>query len=88
MQGNPSSVSVRLRDIAALAGGELHGADATITGVSSLADAASHDLVYVASDRFLKQAVASKAAAFVVGRVHAELNRPQVVVENPAYAFA
>jgi UDP-3-O-[3-hydroxymyristoyl] glucosamine N-acyltransferase len=68
--------------------GELSGVDGSITGVSSLADAGPQDLAYVAADRFLKAATASKAAAFVVRRPHPELNRPQIVVEDPAYAFA
>jgi UDP-3-O-[3-hydroxymyristoyl] glucosamine N-acyltransferase len=80
---------VRLKDIAALVHGRLSGAtDGTITGISNLADAGPQDLAYVAADRFLKTAVASKAAAFVVGRLHSELTRPQIVVADPSYAFA
>jgi UDP-3-O-[3-hydroxymyristoyl] glucosamine N-acyltransferase len=79
---------IRLKDIAAQVQGDLNGADTSITGVSSLPDAGPQDLAYVAGDRFLKSAMASKAAAFVVGRPYPELTRPQIVVKNPGYVFA
>ena len=80
---------VHLKDIAELVRGELRGgAGASVTGVSSLEEAGPGDLAYVSSDRFVRSALSSKAGAFVVGRVHPEIDRPQVVVENPAYAFA
>jgi UDP-3-O-[3-hydroxymyristoyl] glucosamine N-acyltransferase len=80
--------SVRLDDIARLVSGRLVGPEKTaVTGVSSLAEAGSHDLAYVATDRHLKDAMHSRAAAFVVGRPMSELTRPQIVVAHPAYAF-
>ena len=80
---------VRLEEIARLINGTVVGsADVAISGVSSLSEAGPQDLAYVVGERFVKAALASKAAAFVVERTITELKRPQVVVATPAYAFA
>jgi UDP-3-O-[3-hydroxymyristoyl] glucosamine N-acyltransferase len=82
-------VTVRLKDVADLVNGRIHGpSDRSVAGVSSLGDAGPEDLAYVGADRFIKVAQSSEAAAFVVSRPLAELERPQIVVGNPAYAFA
>jgi len=81
--------AIRLDEIGkAVAGRILGAADTIVSGVSSLSEAGPGDLSFVTTDRFVKAARASEAAAFVVGRPIAELNRPQIVVSNPAYAFA
>lgn len=72
----------------AVAGTLVGGGDALITGASSLDEAGAGDLAYIASDRFVAAAQRSGAAAFVVGRPIPELQRPQIVVPHPAYAFA
>lgn len=80
---------IRLEEISRAIGGSVIGSsDATVSGVSSLAEAGPTDLGYVASDRYIKAALESRAAAFVVGRDIPELSRPQILVQNPAYAFA
>jgi UDP-3-O-[3-hydroxymyristoyl] glucosamine N-acyltransferase len=80
---------VRLDAITRAVDGTLtEGPDRTGAGVSGLAEAGPDDLGYVASERFINAAVLSKAAAFVVGRMIPELARPQIVVAQPAYAFA
>lgn len=80
---------IRLEEISRTIGGSVIGSsDATVSGVSSLAEAGPTDLGYVASDRYIKAALESRAAAFVVGRDIPELSRPQILVQNPAYAFA
>ncbi len=82
-------LSFTLTLIGEFVGAELHGAaDARISGVSSLELAGDGDLAYVASDRFLKTALASQAGAFVVSRPIETLKKPQLVVANPAYSFA
>lgn len=83
------ATSITLAQVKELTGGDLHGAvDTKISGISSLELAAHGDLAYVASDRFLNAALASRASALVVGRFIETLNRPQVVVADPAYSFA
>jgi len=81
--------AIRLQEIATLVGGRLEGTpDLIITGISSLADAGPSDLAYISQDRFIPAARDSRAAAFVVTRALPELGRPQIIVPNPAYAFA
>lgn len=81
--------AVRLVEIQQRIGGELHGApDLAITGICNLDDAGAQDLSYVTSDRYIPAAVNSKAGAFVTHRFIPDLNRPQIVVPHPAYAFA
>jgi len=80
---------IKLSDVQKLIGGELIGSsDLLITGIASVEDAEQNDLSYAVSDRVLKAALASKAGAFIVGRRVTELNKPQLVVTHPAYAFA
>lgn len=53
-----------------------------IAGVSSLDEARAGGVAYVDGDRFVDAALASGAAAFVVGREITEMARPQVVVSD------
>lgn len=62
--------------------------DLVVTGASGIDQAGPGDLTYLESDRFLKAAAASRAAAFVVARPIPELGRPQLIAANPKYAFA
>jgi len=81
--------AVRLEDLCrAVSGTLVGGGDVLITGVSSLDAAGAGDLAYIASDRFITAAQRAAAAAYVVGRPTPELERPQIVVPHPAYAFA
>lgn len=80
---------IPLSQIKEVIGGEVIGSlDLTVSGISNLEEAGPTDLSYVASDRFLKLALTSRAGAFIVGRPIPEMNRPQLVVPNPAYGFA
>jgi UDP-3-O-[3-hydroxymyristoyl] glucosamine N-acyltransferase len=84
-----TSRQIRLDEISRAIGGTLVGSpDVTVSGLSSLAEAGPEDLGYVASDRFIKAATESKAAAFVVHRELSGLARPQILTSNPGYAFA
>jgi UDP-3-O-[3-hydroxymyristoyl] glucosamine N-acyltransferase len=81
----PLSLSVVHRFL----GGELIGPpDGVITGLSNLENAGSGDLAYLASDRFLTAACASGAGALITFRPLPEIATPQLIVDNPAYAFA
>jgi UDP-3-O-[3-hydroxymyristoyl] glucosamine N-acyltransferase len=69
-------------------GGEIVGPPETlVSGISSLEGAEPEDLSYCSSDRYLKAALQSQAGAFLVSRPIPELNRPQLVVPDPAYGF-
>ncbi len=89
MPAGHSARSVTLSELARAVGGQVTGAaDTAISGVSSLEQAQPGDLAYVDGDRFVKAALDSKAAAFVVAQPLADLPRPQLVAANPKYAFA
>jgi len=80
---------VTLGQIHRVAGGELIGSpDATVSGVASLEQAGPHDLAFLASERFQKTAQTTKIGALIVRQRLADCASPQVVVANPAYAFA
>jgi UDP-3-O-[3-hydroxymyristoyl] glucosamine N-acyltransferase len=81
--------SVTLSELALAIGGRVSGtADTVISGASSLEQAQPGDLAYVEGDRFMKAALESKAAAFVVEKPLSGISRPQLVAANPKYAFA
>lgn len=89
MPARPPARSVMLSELARAIGGQVTGAaDTIISGVSSLEQAQPGDLAYVEGERFVKAALGSKAAAFVVAQSLADLPRPQLVIANPKYAFA
>ncbi len=89
MVADRSPRSIPLSELANAVGGQVRGAaDTAISGVSSLEQAQPGDLAYVEEERFVKAALGSKAAAFVVARPMADLPRPQLAVPNPKYAFA
>lgn len=76
-------------DVASFLSGQLVGSPETVlSGVSNLEQAGPGDLSFVAGDRFLKAASQSRAAALLVGRALPESPAPQIVVPNPALAFA
>jgi len=80
---------IGLDELGRFIAGEILGDSAIhVSGISSLEQAGPDDLSYVAEDRYVKTAVQSRAAAFVVSRPVPELQRPQIVVPHPAYAFA
>jgi UDP-3-O-[3-hydroxymyristoyl] glucosamine N-acyltransferase len=81
--------SVTLGELARAIGGQVSGtADTVISGASSLEQARPGDLAYVEGERFIKAALDSKAAAFVVEKPLSGVSRPQLVAANPKYAFA
>ncbi len=88
MTGRPELPSVRLTLIAGTVGGTVVGdSDVEITGVSSLGDAGPRDLAYVDGDRFAAAARASRAGALLVAAALPDVDRPQIVVASPRYAF-
>ncbi|MBX3234751.1 MAG: UDP-3-O-(3-hydroxymyristoyl)glucosamine N-acyltransferase [Nitrospiraceae bacterium] len=81
--------AVTLGQIHRITGGELIGSpDGTVTGVASLEQAGPNDLAFLASERFQQIARTTKIGALLVRQRLADCANPQVVVANPAYAFA
>lgn len=83
------SAKITLAQIQRLVGGELIGPpDAAITGLAGLEDAGPDHLSFVASDRFLKQAINARAGALLTPRRLTESAAPQIIVPNPTLSFA
>jgi len=81
--------AVSLGTIARAVDAEVHGEATTIvTGVRGLGEAQAGDLSFIESESHASSARQSMASAFVVGRLIADLDRPQLVARNPRYAFA
>ncbi|MEJ2191571.1 MAG: UDP-3-O-(3-hydroxymyristoyl)glucosamine N-acyltransferase [Nitrospirota bacterium] len=81
---------MKLREIARLLGGELHGGDPEedIAGVSGIGEAAAGDITFVVGSRQEKRARESAASCFLVREVLPGLRGAQVKVDDPHYAFA
>lgn len=81
--------SVSLQELATFVAGTVTGSPTLlVTGVSNLDGATEGCLSFVAGDRFVTAAAASKASALLVSRAVPELPQAQIVVGHPAYAFA
>lgn len=84
-----SSPTLQLGTLAEAVSGTVVGSpDTTVSGISSLTEAGAGDLAYIGSDRVIKDALISRAVAFVVARPIPDLARPQIIVSHPAFAFA
>lgn len=85
----PRRHPLTLRQLHECVGGELIGSpDATVTGIASLEQAGPGDLAFLASERSLKTLQSASIGALLVGRRLPDFTSPQLVVDNPAYAFA
>ncbi|NDY42784.1 UDP-3-O-(3-hydroxymyristoyl)glucosamine N-acyltransferase [Dissulfurirhabdus thermomarina] len=82
--------TMRLGDIAALVGGELHGPEGLeVSGLQALDRAGPDELSFVVSGRYREAAAASRAAALVLPADWAEPpDRPAVFVRDPYLAYA
>ncbi len=84
----PSSLRLRLSEVATLVGGTCVGdADPWITGVAGIPDATDGDLTFLAQRRYRVALRHCRAAAVLVDPDES-VDRPAVRVENPALAFA
>lgn len=79
---------MRLRDIAELLGGEITGnPDTDIKGVSGLEDAGEGDITFAADLKHIRQARDSRASCIMVKEPVPDLDRAQLRVSDPHYAF-
>ncbi len=89
MSTAPRRTPLTVRELHEYVGGELIGSpEATVTGVASLEQAGPDDLAFLTSERHLKSAQTATIGALLVGRRLVDCPSPQIVVDNPAYAFA
>lgn len=82
-------MDVSVADIADLVDGTVIAGDAAtrITGVSSLGEAGSGDITFLATDRYLNYLAESRASAVLV-RAHQDCDLTQIQVADPDVAFA
>jgi UDP-3-O-[3-hydroxymyristoyl] glucosamine N-acyltransferase len=88
--GRPATTaSVTVAELAAALDGEvLAGAETRVSGAGGLEDAGAGDLVRVDGPKFLAQALASPAAALLVGPGVDPAGRPAIRARDPRVAFA
>lgn len=80
---------MKLSEIASLFNAKIEGDDEIeILGVKGLEDAQEGDITYITSSKYAQVAKSSKASAFIVKEKISDLNRPQLIVENPQFVFA
>jgi UDP-3-O-[3-hydroxymyristoyl] glucosamine N-acyltransferase len=79
-----------LNEIVASLGGEIVGdGNTTISRVASIKQASQKDITFINDTKYIKEALTSKACAFVLRAEHAQgLNKPVIIVENPHAYFA
>jgi UDP-3-O-[3-hydroxymyristoyl] glucosamine N-acyltransferase len=78
-----------LKEIADKIGGEVIGDDqVVITGIASLHDASKGDVSFFTDRRYREVAETTKAAALLVSKTIDFFPGPQVIVPNPALAYA
>lgn len=79
-----------LNEIVASLGGEIVGdGNTTINLVASVKQASPKDITFINDKKYIKEALTSKACAFVLRAEHAQgFKKPVIIVENPYAYFA
>ena len=87
------SIAMTLNDLAKKLGGTVHRPDGKtdevmIAGIAPIDKASPRDITFLINPEYMKFAQTTTAAAVIVGKVIAECPRPQLVHDNPYWAFA
>ncbi len=87
------SLSITLAELAQKLGGTVHRPDGgtgdiKISGIAPVDKASSGDVTFLINPEYMKFASITKAAAVIVGKVIPDCPRPQLLHENPYWAFA
>lgn len=80
-----------LKEVAAFVQARLVGESTVeVEGVASIRSASANDLVFVQDEKALSEAVGSRAAAIIVGKIAADASptKPLLISEQPRLAFA
>lgn len=79
-----------LNEIVASLGGEIVGdGNTTISRVASVKQASPKDITFINDTKYIKEALISKACAFVLRAEHAQgFKKPVIIVDNPYAYFA
>lgn len=82
-------MQVSVRQIADLLEGDIHGDETvTVTGISSLTEAAVGDISFLANPKYAPFLAETKASAVLVGERQEADHLVQIIVANPDHAFA
>jgi len=82
-------VAFTLEELSERLGAEVHGAKGvTITGINSLAEAASGEISLYMDRRYTDALKGTKASAIIAAGKTGHFNGPQLIVRNPALAYA
>lgn len=80
---------MKLTELAAMLDGELKGEElAEVTGAAGVHDAKEGDVTFLSDVRLMKECALSRASCVIVKDFIPELDKPQISVKNPYYAFA
>ncbi|GAB4407062.1 MAG: UDP-3-O-(3-hydroxymyristoyl)glucosamine N-acyltransferase [Thermodesulfovibrionales bacterium] len=80
---------MKLRELASMLDGEIIGDhDIEVRGAAGIYDAGEGDITFLSDKRLMKECAQSKAAGVIVKDFIPEIDKPQVIVKNPYYAFA
>lgn len=80
---------VTVRDVARLVGGTVHGDEnQVITGISSLTEARTGDISFLANPKYESFLAETRATAVLVAAPYPVSNVVQIVVGNPDFTFA
>jgi UDP-3-O-[3-hydroxymyristoyl] glucosamine N-acyltransferase len=80
---------MKLSEVAEAVGGELRGdPDAEIHGASGIGEVKPGEITFLENRRLLRKCAASDASGVMVRDFMPEIEKPQIIVRNPRYAFA
>jgi len=82
-------VPMKLKELALLVNGQLKGdPDTEIIGVAGIHDVKEGEITFLSDVKLLEQCARSKASCVLVNDIIPGMEKPQIVVKNPQYAFA
>jgi len=80
---------MKLKEIAELFDGEIIGdPEIEIKGVAGIPDSDEGDITFLSSTKLTNECIKSRASAVIVKNHIPEIEKPQIKVTNPQYAFA
>ncbi|MCL5021956.1 MAG: UDP-3-O-(3-hydroxymyristoyl)glucosamine N-acyltransferase [Nitrospirae bacterium] len=80
---------MKVKDLAALLGGEAAGDPETeVHGASGIHEVREGEVTFLSDPRLLGECAESKASCVIVKEFILSLQKPQIAVKNPLYAFA
>ena len=80
---------MKLKELALLVRGELKGnPDTEILGVAGIRDVKEGEITFLSDGKLLEECARSKASCVLVKDIIPDMDKPQIVVKNPQYAFA